>query len=54
MTLLEAIERQDRDALVEMLVDDVVFLCSDYASYVAGVGLPADGGILATMGNAPA
>jgi NAD(P)-dependent dehydrogenase (short-subunit alcohol dehydrogenase family) len=31
----------------------VAFLCSDAASFVHGVGLPVDGGILATLGNAP-
>jgi len=54
MEFLNALPPAARTGQPEEVGAVVVFLCSDYASYVAGVGLPADGGILATMGNAPA
>ena len=53
MAYLGAAAPAGRTGQPEEVAAVVVFLCSDDASFVHGVGLPVDGGILATLGNAP-
>lgn len=50
-TMGKAVSPLARAAQPEEIGEAVAFLLSDAASYVHGVGLPVDGGALATMGN---